>query len=273
MLPRSTLLAAIGALVVVGTAFVGVRTMHAKEDSLLGAAQMAGQEPEPPKCGTWPAAGTPIIAGPGMVYAYECASTGLGSPRVNMSLKDGGSPTAAMCAEFCEKLKKPAKYPFGKLGWCCELRGAVRDATGEQVAPARCSWMEGEPAVVKLPVALSNVTAYAACAPPARGEYTCPNNTMHDAIKLDGDGPGLCSQICLPPGLFNIAEKRGVIHGRCDELGVTVFKYVAAQAGVKVRFAPGLTRECGRRARACCDSLIRRPSPSASRSPTTVQRL
>ena len=45
--------------------------------------------------------------------------------------------------------------------------------------------------------------------------------------------PGLCSQICLPPGLWGVAQKHGVTNGTCAGAGFTVFQYATSQAGVQ----------------------------------------
>lgn len=55
---------------------------------------------------------------------------------------------------------------------------------------------------------------------------------MHDALKLDGDGPGTCSQICLPHGLWHAAQDHGVERGRCAERGCGRFAYATAMDGV-----------------------------------------
>jgi hypothetical protein len=63
-------------------------------------------------------------------------------------------------------------------------------------------------------------------------EYDCPDGKMQDAMKLDGDGPGLCSQICLSHSLFGIAKRHGVVQGTCHASGFNKFQYQAKASGV-----------------------------------------
>jgi hypothetical protein len=109
----------------------------------------------------------------------------------------------------------------------------------------QCSWTNGA-RVMAAADATTSYTALEACSAAADAstrvvlaarresseEYVCPEEKMQDAIKLDGDGPGLCSQICLPHYLFNIAKKHGVSSGRCKDLGFTEFQYLARQSGI-----------------------------------------
>ncbi|KAJ1615829.1 hypothetical protein T492DRAFT_90737 [Pavlovales sp. CCMP2436] len=80
-----------------------------------------------------------------------------------------------------------------------------------------------------------------------------------EAIKLDGDGVGLCSQICLPAGLLNIAMKHGVVRGNCVAEGFTVFEYSAAQVRRTLSFprCPLLAARCLLPAAHCPLSLLR----------------
>mmetsp|Transcript_26553 Transcript_26553/g.65570 ORF Transcript_26553/g.65570 Transcript_26553/m.65570 type:complete len:453 (+) Transcript_26553:52-1410(+) len=60
----------------------------------------------------------------------------------------------------------------------------------------------------------------------------CKTGTMSDAMALNGDGPGLCSQVCLPPGLLNIAIKHGITIGTCATNGFKTFKYATSKSNI-----------------------------------------
>lgn len=63
---------------------------------------------------------------------------------------------------------------------------------------------------------------------PRSGPFTCTKGQMQDAMVMDGDGPGLCSQVCLPEALFDAARMRlNAVRGTCAESRCT--RFVAAR--------------------------------------------
>jgi hypothetical protein len=68
--------------------------------------------------------------------------------------------------------------------------------------------------------------------------YDCEHtNNMQDAMHITTTPPEpeKCAQICLPRGLFGIAQRHGVVQGYCSDSGFDDFQYSSAHAGVKVR--------------------------------------
>ncbi|KAJ1635473.1 hypothetical protein T492DRAFT_965649 [Pavlovales sp. CCMP2436] len=213
------------ALSVVGAAFLLAAGIILLTDSMMhqhhtdskreGAAMLVIA----PQCGQW-----------------DAHSTCEGEQDVMPPTKHGDPPSEEECVAFCEKRHKPPKTAkdaeklekLGPVGWCCGMRGT------------ECAWSEGQRALptLKRAVAAVNASSYIYCPPPAKGEVLCDAKVAQDAMKIDGEiehvGPGTCSQICLPMGLWGIAEKRGgVVHGLCSAFGYSQFIYPATAVGIK----------------------------------------
>lgn len=85
-------------------------------------------------------------------------------------------------------------------------------------------------------------------------EYVCEgSNKMKDAIHLTCNGncgsDCCCQQICLPKGVWKIAQKHGVTKGDCNEMGWDHFEWQSVRSGVHYNVrAPPRPRRCARRA-------------------------
>jgi len=148
-------------------------------------------------------------------------------------------------AQACEDWCRSSRLPDSDVGaWCCQLDSTP---SGEV-----CTWTEGhaEPELPEGSPYTSSV--YLVCPEESSDEddkevdggvtllgkqlnweYQCPSNKKQDAIKIDGDGPNTCSQICLPHHLWGIARRNGVIEGNCKDWGYTNFLYQSSNTGIK----------------------------------------
>ncbi|KAG8465728.1 hypothetical protein KFE25_005298 [Diacronema lutheri] len=192
--------------------------------AMLG--QTLGQAPR--ECGEWGTVPAETLAtyqeanppSAHAILAYMCARE---RTREEMPPPSKGAITAKACRNWCEKEHKPPKSAKDVLtGWCCELRNETS-----------CAWTDGKPALTQLPLSAAGASAFEPCPPAGQTEYRCSDNALTDAMALDGDAVGLCSQICLPPSLWKVAQRHGVTQGTCAEHGMTAFRYVASRAGVK----------------------------------------
>jgi hypothetical protein len=260
MVNRSVI-AAIGSAAIVCGAIIGM-TELAREGafsrSRLGAAadpsiddvlaQLA--ELPTPECGQWAEveaeileeyAGAQGAAASHTTVAYTCSAGR--QQDVMPPSKKGLAATATVCAEWCEKEHALPKDSVGLPDWCCEFRDAPPpppvDPTADPavLAPASggpsCAWSDGLPIPAPVPVESARSSAYTICPAGVLAPYRCTSKVAQDAIKLDGDADGLCSQICLPLALWNVAMKHGVVHGKCADEGFEKFQYIASRAGIK----------------------------------------
>lgn len=191
----------------------------AEEASSLPSSTLSFLEPVGEGCGVFP----PTTRGVG--YACSGGKRRAVMPRPIPERKSPVSPED--CETFCS----------GKVGeGCCEQAPDPRTGGGV------CSWVPGGELVATLPSASSAqpATAFVPCAeaPAALGashsptELVCPADRLQTAMKLNGDGPGLCSQICLPKQLWGAAQRHGVTEGTCKEEGYTHFDYSSSSTGV-----------------------------------------
>lgn len=68
-------------------------------------------------------------------------------------------------------------------------------------------------------------------------EYICDGKKeLHDAMAFacnnDCKSACCCAQICLPQGLWKIAQRHGILRGNCSAMGFTDFDYQASRVGV-----------------------------------------
>lgn len=236
------LVGAILASTVVAALMIAVteRVRRQSTTALLGSAMVGSAPPDflefleqtTPRCGAWPTAAAlePLKALRGETAAsplvMRCANPN------KLATRSIASGDPSECSDWCEQSR--AKNP--KM-LCCELTSAKTGAT--------CTASDGFAALLPN-VTAAATNAYAAC--PTLGgsdggatRYDCEHtNNMKDAmhITLKPPEPEKCAQICLPHGLFNIAQHHGVQQGYCSDSGFVEFRYSSSHAGVKVRRAP-----------------------------------
>jgi len=190
-------------------------------------ATMAWLSQNTPLCGAWPSA-VESSHGAGKDSEFKCEG---GSVVDQMPLSKNAIVTKDACAAWCESAHPPSGATGG--AWCCQ-RSVGKDGDS-------CAWSDS--ARVLTPIDEKGVhSAYVSCprasahvlgaAMHIESEYQCPAEKMQDAMKMDGDGPGLCSQICLPHYLFGAAKGHGVTQGRCSDQGYTNFQYQSSNSGV-----------------------------------------
>lgn len=188
------------------------------------------EEAPAPACGSWAKMDARLLAKfdsqrpagseRNTTLAYACSSNSVIDTM--KASKKVTEVTEASCEAWCKSAHKPVPLALATKRWCCAM------------SSGSCAWTDGFPRAEIVPLTAAKSSALAICRTPGAGEYVCPDKTLHDAIKVDGDGPGLCSQICLPAGLIGIAMKQGgVTRGSCLELGYATWEYLAVHAGVK----------------------------------------
>jgi len=84
----------------------------------------------------------------------------------------------------------------------------------------------------------------------------CPDGSVEDAMVLDGEGPGMCSQVCLPLWLWPEAQRHGVRRGSCRAQGYALFHFWYKTCGVMYAVFTD----------------VRQPPPYASKPETMVDR-
>lgn len=194
-----------------------------------------------PPCGSWPTAGAlePLKALLGETAASPLVMQCAGPSKVATRTLVSGDPSE--CSDWCalSRAKNPQML-------CCELSRRDPGAT--------CTASDGH-AMLLSNATVTTTNAFAACSAPMLGSdpsqrYDCDStNNMHDAMHITSKPPEpvKCAQICLPHGLFNIAQRHGVEEGHCSDWGYVDFEYSASRAGVKVRRH---VRPCAMRPRA-----------------------
>ncbi|KAJ1628783.1 hypothetical protein T492DRAFT_1015643 [Pavlovales sp. CCMP2436] len=201
-----------------------------------------------PTCGKW----TLVTGDPGAAFEYKCAS---GSVSDKMPVRPR-TRSAVITRDACQAWCQSAHPVKGGASSCCELSIS---ADGDH-----CSWSDGKAEPTDNEGANQATSVITSCASgsvnsnpistPQPGEmhtldrrypekYECEDDgkKLFDAIgPLECGKPGdcgpnsdcCCSQIYLPKGLWNIAQKYGVTQGTCSEKGWTVFAWHGNHAGV-----------------------------------------
>lgn len=88
----------------------------------------------------------------------------------------------------------------------------------------------------------------------AGAEYACDTSDgkrMGDAMRMGGEWPNACSQICLPNAFWGPAQRRGVVGGSCKASGCGTFVAARKYAGGAARARAVGVRGPTRRARRC----------------------
>jgi len=202
-----------------------------------------------PTCSKW----TLLTGDLGAAFEYKCAS---GSVSDKM-MASPSTRSAVITRDACQAWCQSAHLVTEGASSCCELSIS---ADGDH-----CTWSDGiaEPTdneganratSVITSCASGSVNSNSISTFQTGGMHTLADKRYPEEYECEDDGKKLfdaigpfecgtpgdcgpnsdccCSQIYLPKGLWNIAQKYGVTQGTCSEKGWTVFAWQGVHAGV-----------------------------------------